>query len=129
MECGGGFEGSIPHMPDCKYEMTENTMAKITINEALIWRKTLTERHAELVTLRNQNSQHEVRYLGANADKTVEKKPVYSVVKLDALISRLSREMRLLDTAIKQANATVQLPTYEQDDAVLGELELEATKV
>lgn len=99
-------------------------MAKITINEALNWKKTLVQRHAELVSLRNENSRDETRYYGANADKTIEKKPLYNVLALDKLIAGLAREMRLLDNALKATNASTKVKNYEQDDAVLGELTL-----
>lgn len=98
-------------------------MAKITINEALNWKKTLGERHAELISLRNQNSAHVTQYYGANADKTRETKPQYSVVKLDRMVARLAREQRLLDNAIKRTNAMQVVNDYDQDDTVLGELE------
>jgi hypothetical protein len=97
-------------------------MAKITISEALNWKKTLEARHSELVSLRNQNSASELRYIGANADKTLVKTPLYDPKTLDLMVTRLAREMRLLDAAVKRTNATVLVTDYEQDDAVLGEL-------
>lgn len=97
-------------------------MAKLTISEALGWAKTLKERHNELVQLRNENSHSERRYLGANADKQIDKTPVYDVKKLDALITQVAKEIRKVDMAIKKANATLSVPEYEQDDAVLGEV-------
>ena len=96
---------------------------KITISEALNWGKTLKERHTELVALRNQNSSSSRSYYGANADKHTEITPKYDVKKLDSLITRLAREQRLLDDAVKRTNAQVQVIGYEQNDAVLGELE------
>ena len=98
-------------------------MAKVTISEALNWKKTLSERYSELVALRNQNSQDRLQHYGANADKTIETKARYDVVSLDKMVTRLAREMRLLDAALKKTNATVNVKDYEQDDAVLGELE------
>ncbi len=98
-------------------------MAKLTISEALGWQKTLKERHSELVGLRNENSHSDTRYYGANADKVMEKKPVYDAKKLDALIGNIAREMRLLDVALKNTNATLNVKGYEQDDAVLGVIE------
>ncbi len=56
-----------------------------------------------------------------NADKEREIVPTYDVKELDKDITRIAREMRLLDTAIKAANATTKL-NYEWDDAVLGEV-------
>lgn len=102
-------------------------MAKITISEALNWKKTLQGRYAELVQLRNENSNDEHRHYGANADKTIEKKARYDVVSLDKMVTRLAREMRLLDASLKKTNATVNVKGYEQDDAVLGELEAPKT--
>ncbi len=97
-------------------------MPKITISEALNWQKTLKERHSELVSLRDHNSASELRYLGANADKTVTKTPVYDAKALDKQITLIAREQRLLNDAIKRTNATVEVIGYNQDDAVLGEL-------
>lgn len=98
-------------------------MAQITISEALTWKDTLKARSSELIALRNENSHNESRYYGANADKVIEKKPVYDAKKLDALIGNIAKEMRLLDNAIKKTNATVNVVGYEQDDAVLGVIE------
>jgi hypothetical protein len=95
-------------------------MAKITISEALNWRKTLQERHSELVALRNQNS-HDEHHYGANV-KTIDKIARYDVVELDRMVVTVAREMRLLDAAMKKTNATVHVKDYEQNDDVLGEL-------
>lgn len=95
----------------------------ITVSEALSWRKTLTERHAELVALRNANSTQETRYYGANVDKERIIVPVYDVKALDRTVSALAREIRLLDQSIKKSNQTVALTDYRQDDTVLGELQ------
>jgi hypothetical protein len=96
---------------------------KITINEAMVWQKTLQQRHGELVGLRNTNSAVEERYYGANQDKLVKKEPVYDAKKLDATIGKLAREMRNLELAIKRTNQETEVVGYDQDDAVLGELE------
>lgn len=98
-------------------------MQKVTISELLGLQQTTKTRYNELVSLRNANSHEERRYYGANDDKVIEKKPTYSVVKLDKLIARLAREMRLQDAAIKKANATITVDGYEWDDTILGELE------
>lgn len=97
-------------------------MAKITINEALNWKKTLAQRHQELVSLRNENSHEDRRYFGANAEKFVDAKPLYDVKQLDKMITTVAKEMRLLDNALKATNASTSVLGYEQDDAVLGEL-------
>lgn len=94
----------------------------LTINEALVWAKTLKERHAELVQLRNQNSFETRTYLGNNADKEIVKSATYDVKVLDKMITKLAREQRLLEQAIKATNATTQVIGYTQDDSVLGEL-------
>jgi len=95
---------------------------KLTISEGIGYLKTLSERHNELVTLRNQNSFRETRFFGANADKSREIQPVYDVKKLDALVSNIAREIRKLDMAVKSANAATVL-AYEWDDSILGQIE------
>jgi hypothetical protein len=41
---------------------------------------------------------------------------------LDKLVTRVAREIRLLEQALKATNAKTAIDTYDQDDAVLGEL-------
>lgn len=94
----------------------------MTINEALIWQKTLTARHAELVQLRNENSTRERRYYGANADKTVEKEPTYDVKALDKLVEAVAKEMRLLNVALKATNAVTTVVGYAPNEDALGTL-------
>jgi|ERR1700723_3738960 len=95
-------------------------MAKITISEGLSWMKALTGRHAELVALRNANAQVvRQEYNG----RVTEAHPLYDARQLDGMVATLARERRLLDQAIKRANAQTMLE-YEQDDKVLGELAL-----
>lgn len=96
---------------------------KITVSEALTWQKTLKERHAELVGLRNSNAHRERAYYGANADKERVIEPLYDPKALDRQVATIARELRLLDEAIKRSNATVELGGYLRDDKVLGELE------
>jgi hypothetical protein len=50
------------------------------------------------------------------------KEPVYDVKGLDRLVTRVAREIRLLEQALKATNARTMVETYDQDDAVLGEL-------
>ena len=95
---------------------------KVTISEALGWMKTLRERHAELLSLRNQNASRELRYHPTNSDKDTVKEPVYDIKALDAQVSILAREIRKLDMAIKHANATLHLPDYEMNEEVLGQV-------
>jgi hypothetical protein len=47
---------------------------------------------------------------------------MYDVKVLDRLVTRVAREIRLLEQALKVANAKTAIEGYEQDDAVLGEL-------
>lgn len=101
-------------------------MASLTINEAMVWLKTLRERHNELVQLRNENSHTTRRRYGIAADKEETTTPTYDVVKLDAQVSNLAKEIRLLDQAIKRTNGKTPVDGYEQDDAVLGSLEAAA---
>ena len=97
-------------------------MAQITINEGLAWLKTLKKRHEELLALRNDNAHRERRFYGASADKEIVKEPIYNVKVLDRLVTGVAREIRLLEQALKATNAKTAIESYEQDDAVLGEL-------
>ena len=97
-------------------------MAQITINEGREWLKTLKKRHEELLALRNDNAHRERRFYGASADKEIVKEPVYDVRVLDKLITRVAREIRLLEHALKATNVKTAIDSYDQDDAVLGEL-------
>ena len=97
-------------------------MAQITLNEGLAWLKTLKKRHEELITLRNDNAHRERRFYGAAADKELVKEPVYDVKSLDRAVTRVAREIRLLEQALKATNAKTAIEGYDQDDAVLGEL-------
>jgi len=97
-------------------------VAQITINEGLAWLKTLKKRHEELLALRNDNAHRERRFYGASADKEIVKEPVCDVKVLDRLITRVTREIRLLEQALKATNARTTVDAYDQDDAVLGKL-------
>jgi hypothetical protein len=97
-------------------------MAQITLNEGLAWMKTLKKRHDELIALRNDNAHRERRFFGASADKEVVKEPIYDVKVLDRTVTRVAREIRLLDQAMKATNAGTVVQGYQQDDSVLGEL-------
>ena len=97
-------------------------MAEITINEGLAWLKTLKKRHEELLALRNDNAYRERRFYGASADKEIVKEPLYDVKVFDRLVTRVAREIRLLEQALKATNAKTAIDSYQQDDAVLGEL-------
>ena len=97
-------------------------MAQITLNEGLAWLKTLKKRHEELIALRDGNAHRERRFFGASADKEIVREPVYDVKALDRAVTRVAREIRLLDQALKATNARTIVEGYDQDDAVLGEL-------
>ena len=97
-------------------------MAQITINEGLAWLKTLKKRHEELLGLRNDNAHRERRFYGASADKEIVKEPVYDVKVLDKIVTRVARDIRLLEQALKTTNARTMVDGYDQDDTVLGEL-------
>jgi hypothetical protein len=97
-------------------------VAQITINEGLAWLKTLKKRHEELLALRNDNAHRERRFYGGSADREIVREPVYDVKVLDKLVTRIAREIRLLDQALKATNARTVVERYEQGDTVLGEL-------
>lgn len=97
-------------------------MQDVTINEALVWKKTLQQRHAELVGLRDANSATETRRYGMGGDKEITRTPVYDVKVLDKMITRVAAELRRLDQQIKATNGVTPVLHYQQDDSVLGEL-------
>lgn len=47
---------------------------------------------------------------------------MYDVKVLDRLVTRVARELRLLEQALKTTNAKTTIETYDQDEAALGEL-------
>jgi hypothetical protein len=96
-------------------------MAQITINEGLAWLKTLQKRHEELLALRNENAHRERRFLGSSADRELVREPVYDIKVIDRMVTRVAREVRLLDQALKATNARTIVEGYSQDDSVLGE--------
>jgi hypothetical protein len=97
-------------------------LAQITLNEGLAWLKTLKKRHEELIALRDGNAHRERRFFGASADKEIVKEPVYDVKVLDKSVTRVAREIRLLEQALKATNAKTVVEDYDQNDAALGEL-------
>ena len=97
-------------------------MAQITLNEGLAWLKTLKKRHEELIALRDGNAHRERRFYGATADKEIVKEPVDDVKALDKSVTRVAREIRLLEQALKATNAKTVVEDYDQNDAALGEL-------
>jgi hypothetical protein len=101
---------------------------KITINEALTAKQTLAERYEELKSLRNENSAVRTTRYGLKGDVPERVEPLYDVVALDRLVSRVAAEKRKLDAAIKATNAVIRVRGYEWDEAVLGELVPSAPK-
>jgi hypothetical protein len=97
-------------------------MAQITLNEGLAWMKTLKKRHEELLTLRDGNAHRERRYFGSTADREVVKEPIYDVKAVDRSVTRVAREIRLLEQAMKATNAKTVVEGYDHDDAALGEV-------
>lgn len=93
----------------------------MTINEGLGWLQTLKARHAELINLRNANARATTIRYGTDNNEKVE--PTYDAKKLDKRVTLLAREIRLLSEAIKRANATTEVPGFNRNDEVLGELE------
>ncbi len=94
----------------------------MTINEGLSWAKTLAERHSELVGLRSENSASRTSYRGLKGDTPETVNPLYDVVALDTLISKIARERRKLDMAIKATNAIAVIKDYEYNEEILGSL-------
>ena len=58
----------------------------------------------------------------SDPDKEIVKEPVYDVKALDKSVTRVAREIRLLEQALKATNAKTVVEAYDQDDAALGEL-------
>jgi hypothetical protein len=96
------------------------------INEGLAAIKMLSNRIGELQRLRSENAS-QTSFSNYSSKEVMEKRePMYNVKKLDKLISRLSRDMRLLDSAIKTTNSSVDVVGYSGKsltDIDLGELE------
>lgn len=58
----------------------------------------------------------------ARFERELVKEPVYDVKVLDRMVTRVVREIRLLDQALESTNARTTVAAYDQDDTVLGEL-------
>lgn len=98
---------------------------QITVSEGIGLLKTLNQRHAELKALRDENAHRERRFFGVGGDKETVKEPVYDVKKLDQTCNQVALQIRKLDNAIKQSNATMTLHGFDWNDAVLGVVETE----
>jgi hypothetical protein len=75
-----------------------------------------------MADLRNENSASHTRRYGLGGDKEDKREPTYDVKQLDRMVTRVAREIRLLDMQLKSTNAVTKVLGYAQDDAVLGEL-------
>lgn len=78
----------------------------MTINEGLAYMKTLKTRHKELVDLRGENKSERM-YMRESKDYV--DKPVYDVRAVDKQAQAVAKEIRLLDSAIKKANAVTDI--------------------
>lgn len=78
----------------------------MTINEGLAYMKTLKARHKELVDLRGDNKSERIFM---RSEKDFVEKPVYDVRAVDQKAQVVAREIRLLDSAIKKANAVTDI--------------------
>lgn len=97
----------------------------MTLNEALEAIALYTKRISELQNLRSQNGYKEERNYG-DPTKTIVNVPMYDVKKVDKLLCKLARELRVLTSAIKKTNALTDVKGYEKvslDTLDLGELE------
>lgn len=95
---------------------------EITLNLALGRMKTLINRHQELIGLRDNNARRVIRTgTGKDAEKEISE-PTYDAKMLDSKISRLAKEIRLLDEAIKFTNQITIVAGYLWDDEVLSEI-------
>jgi len=56
------------------------------------------------------------------AEATTSRRGPAASSYLDKAVTRVAREIRLLEQAMKAANAKTVIDGYDQDDAVLGEL-------
>jgi len=92
----------------------------LTINEALVILNTLRERHKELADLRDTN--RNARVYGIRTDKEYVEQPTYDVKQIDKMMAALSKEIRKIDAAIKQANANTKVD-HVFDETVLDAIE------
>jgi hypothetical protein len=70
----------------------------------------------------HENAHREPRFYGAAADKELVREPVHDIRSLDKAVTRVAREIWLLEQAMKATNAKTAIEGYDQDDAVVGEL-------
>lgn len=97
----------------------------MTINESLSFLKIIRQRKAELENLRSQVSTKKTdTYWGErdNSKKDTLVEPQFDVKQVDRKIVELANAIYLIDSAIKQANATVQLGINIDRDKLLEPL-------
>jgi len=85
----------------------------MTINEGLTLLKSLKQRHAELERLQAQCGKKSTHYYGENP---IVDEPTYDIKELDKKLTRLAKEIRHLDSAIKATNAVVHINEYAEPD-------------
>lgn len=96
----------------------------MTINEGLELIALLKTRINELNGLRRENTVRDT-YYGGDKQVLEVKEPMYDIKKVDKLISKLSKDLRLLQSAIKKTNATCDIKGFESkklEEFDLGEL-------
>lgn len=84
----------------------------MTINEGLALMKTLKARHKELVYLRGETKSER---MFMRSEKDYIEKPVYDVKAVDKMAQGVAKEIRLLDSAIKKANAVTPIEFTAND--------------
>lgn len=98
------------------------TGKEVTINMALGKVKSLHQRHSELVGLRNQNARRVERFgYGKDGEKEITE-PTYDAKDLDKKISKIAKEIRILDESIKATNQVTIVKDYLWDDEILAEI-------
>lgn len=98
-------------------ELKESNM---TINEGLALQKALKSRHTELTQLRNQNA-NQRKYRVPGQPEEIET-PLYDPKKVDGKLVKIAKELRMLDAAIKAANAKTRIE-FVHDESILSAIE------
>jgi len=92
----------------------------MTINEVLVLQKAVRERLNGLKGLRSEVSKSETLFYAKDEKKVTE--PQYDVKAVDAKIVELEMWLFKADSAVKQANATTQVPIESNVDSLLAGL-------
>jgi hypothetical protein len=97
-------------------------MDKMTINEALVMRKVLTERRNQLKELTEEKSTRKRRIW--SSEESTQEEPIFDLVAADAKKVEIDLALFRMDSAIKQANAvaTITLPTTFDFEALMAPL-------